>query len=149
MRRIYSRFGVWLFLVLFAGTFNPSLAGSLEDVKPQGIIATSPEANTSGVDPNTPISVTFLEGINPLTLNPDMIRLYHLGGSEDLAIPGKVKYYDMTNTAYFIPDNDLSPATNYKVVIERSVEIASGGILKAGYFWEFSTRISTGGCGGA
>ncbi len=149
MRRIYSGFGVWLFLVLFAGAFNPLLAGSLEDVKPPGIIATAPEANTSGVDTNTPISVTFLEGIDPLTQNPDIIRLYHLEGSEYLAISGKMKYDDMTNTAYFIPDNDLSPATNYKVVIERSEEIASGGVLRAEYSWEFSTRIGTGGCGGS
>ncbi|HLG30641.1 MAG TPA: Ig-like domain-containing protein [Candidatus Brocadiales bacterium] len=149
MRRIYSGLEVWLFLVLFAGAFNPLLAGSLEDIRPQGIIVTSPEGNTSGVDPNTPISVTFSEGINPLALNPDLIHLYQMEGSEDLAILGKIKYDNMTKKAYFIPEKDLYPATNYKVVIERDVEIDSGGVLKAGYSWEFTTRIGTGGCGGS
>ena len=149
MGRIYSGLGVWLFLVLFAGAFNPLLAGSLEDIRPQGIIATSPEGNTSGVDVNTPISVTFSEEMNPLTLNPDMIHLYQLEGSEDFAIPGKMKYDVKIKTAYFTPDNDLSPATNYKVVIGKDLEIASGGVLKSGYSWEFTTRIGTGGCGGA
>ncbi len=64
MRRIYPGFGVWLFLVLFPGSFNPLLAGSLDDVRP-GIIATSPEGNTTGVDVNTPISVTLSEGMDP------------------------------------------------------------------------------------
>ncbi len=149
MRRIYSGLGVWLFLVLFAGAFNPLLAGPLEDIRPHGIMATSPEGNTSGVDVNTPISATFSEGINQLALDPDMIHLYKLEGSEDLAIPGKVKYDAKTKTAYFNPEKDLSPATNYKVVIERDLEIESGGPLKAGYSWEFTTRIDTGGCGGS
>lgn len=149
MRRIYLGLGVWLFLVLFAGAFNQLLAGSLEDDKPSGIIATSPEGNTSEVDVNTPISVTFFEGINPLGLEPDTIRLYQSEGSEDLAIPGKIKYDDTTKTAYFNPEKDLSSATNYKVVMEKDLEIASGEVLKAGYSWEFTTRIGTGGCGGS
>lgn len=149
MRRIYSRLLVWLLLVLFAGAFNPLRAGSMEDIRPPGIIATSPEGNTSGVDVNGPISVTFSEGMNPFTLNPDMIHLYQSEGSEDLAIPGKVKYDLKTKTAYFNPEKDLSSATNYKVALEKDLEIASGGVLKAGYSWEFTTRIGTGGCGGS
>ncbi|MBI5747234.1 MAG: Ig-like domain-containing protein [Nitrospirae bacterium] len=149
MRRIYSGLGVWLFLVLFAGAYNPLLAGSLEDMRPHGIMATSPEGNTSGVDVNTPISATFSEGINHLTLDPDMIHLYKLEGSEDLAIPGKVKYDAKTKTAYFNPEKDLSSATNYKVVMEKDLEVASVGILKAGFSWEFTTQIGTGGCGGS
>lgn len=149
MRRIYSGLEVWLILVLFTGAFNPLLAGSLEDIRPRGIIVTSPEGNTSGVDPNTPISVTFSDGINPLTLDPDMIRLYQSEGYGDLAVLGKIKYDNMTKKAYFIPEKELSPATNYKVVIEMDVEIDSGEVLKAGYSWEFTTRIGTGGCGGS
>lgn len=149
MRRIYSVLALWLLLVLFPGSFNPLLAGSLEDIRPSGIIATSPEGNTSGVDVNTPISVTFSDGMNPLTLNPDMIHLYQLEGSDDFAIPGKMKYDVKTKTAYFNPEKDLSSATNYKVVMEKDLEIASGGPLKAGYSWEFTTRIDTGGCGGS
>lgn len=149
MRRIYPVFALWLFLLLLLGSFNLLLAGSLDDIRPQGIITTSPEGNTSGVDPNTPISVTFSEGIDPLTLNPDMIRLYQLEGPEDLAVLGKIKYDDMTKTVYFIPEEDLLPATNYKAVIEKDLAIASGRALNAGYSWEFSTRIGTGGCGGS
>ncbi len=127
MRRMYLGVGVWLFLVLFAGAFNPLLAASLEDISPHGITATSPEGNTSGVDINTPVSVTLSEGINPLALDPNMIRLYQMEASEDLAIPGKMKYDVKTKTAYFNPEKDLSSATNYKVVMEKDLEIASGG----------------------
>lgn len=149
MRMIYPAVALWLHLVLFPGAFNPLLAGSLVDNKPPEIIATSPEGNTSGVDINSSISVTISEGMNPLTLNADMIHLYKLEGPEDIAIQGKVKYDVKTKTAYFIPDNDLSPATNYKVVIGKDLDDTAGGALKDVYSWEFSTRISTGGCGGS
>ena len=90
MRMIYPVVALWLHLVLFPVAFNPLLAGSLVDNKPPEIIATSPEGNTSGVDINSSISVTISEGMNPLTLNADMIHLsLQVGRTRRYCHPGK------------------------------------------------------------
>lgn len=111
--------------------------------------STSPEEEISGADIATLISVTFSEDIDPSTLTPDTFYLYSMDSLEEFAIPGKIRYDAGSRTVTFIPDGDLSYSTNYIVTLAEDVRTLSGRRLEPGYSWRFTTRNSTGGCGGS
>ena len=134
---------------LLVGLCDPLLAQSTDTIRPLAIVSTSPEESTSGIDVNTPVSITFAEDIDPSTLTPDNFYLYSMDNLAEFTIPGKIRYDAESRTVYFIPDGDLSYSTNYVVTVEGGVKTISGRTLDSGYSWRFTTRNSTGGCGGS
>lgn len=140
--------GVLISVALTAGLYDPAVAGS-GGARPSVIASTSPEEGISGTDIAISISVTFSEDIDPSTLTPDTFYLYSMDNLEEFAIPGKIRYYAGSRTVTFIPDSDLSYSTNYIVTLAEDVRTLSGRRLEPGYSWRFTTRNSTGGCGGS
>lgn len=113
------------------------------------IISTNPEDSTVGVDVNTPISITFSEDTDLSGMNSEMIHLYRLDNSEKINIPGKVNLDASSRTVYFIPEGDLSYSTNYILIMERGVKPASWNTFESDFSLRFTTKNSTGGCGGS
>jgi len=140
--------GALIYAALAVGFYNTAFAGS-DSTRPSYIVAISPEEDTSGADISIQISITFSEDIDPSTLTPDTFYLYSMDNLEEFPIPGKIRYDNSSRTATFIPDGDLSYSTNYIVILTEDVRTLSGNSIGKAYSWRFTTRNSTGGCGGS
>ena len=116
---------------------------------PVTVIATSPEKNTRGTDIDIMISVTFSRTVDISSLNNTTFIVYIAGEYNDIIVNGAVVYDADTNTAYFIPDGELSYSTNYKIVVTPDIKDTEGRNLLSEYIWEFTTKNAYGGCGGS
>jgi hypothetical protein len=81
-----------------------------------------PRDGEVGVEPNTPITLTFNKGIAPRTISPMTFTLYDQQGS---AIPGTITYDDATQTAILLPMSALNQNSTYAVRLKGG----SQGIL--------------------
>ena len=113
------------------------------------IITASPEPDMRGIDANSRIGVTFSKSIDISSLNNSTVIVYIVGEVNDITVPGELAYDTDSNTAYFIPDGELSYSTNYRVVVTPAVRDTEGNNLPSEYIWEFTTKNDFGGCGGS
>ncbi|MEK6713901.1 MAG: Ig-like domain-containing protein [Nitrospirota bacterium] len=113
------------------------------------IITASPEPDTRGIDTNSRIGVTFSKSIDISSLNNSTVIVYIVGEFNDVTVHGELTYDSDTNTAYFIPDGELSYSTNYRIVVTPDVKDTEGNNLTSEYIWEFTTKNAFGGCGGS
>jgi len=113
------------------------------------IITASPEPDMRGIDANSRIGVTFSKSIDISSLNNSTVIVYIVGEVNDITVPGELAYDTDSNTAYFIPDGELSYSTNYRVVVTPAVRDTEGNNLPSEYIWEFTTKNAFGGCGGS
>ena len=116
---------------------------------PITVIAASPEPNTRGTDIDTMISVTFSRTVDISSLNNTTFIVYIAGEYNDMIVPGAIGYVSDTNTAYFIPDSELSYSTNYRIVLTPDIKDTEGRNLPSEYILEFTTKNAFGGCGGS
>src|SRR3972149_6012452 len=90
------------------------------------IITASPEPDMRGIDANSRIGVTFSKSIDISSLNNSTVIVYIVGEVNDITVPGELAYDTDSNTAYFIPDGELSYSTNYRVVVTPAVRDTEG-----------------------
>ena len=116
---------------------------------PLTVVATSPAPNTRGTDIDTVISVTFSAAVDISSLNNTTFIVYIAGEYNDIIVHGTVGYDSDINTAYFIPDSELSYSTNYMIVVTLDIKDTEGRNLSSEYILEFTTKNAFGGCGGS
>lgn len=95
--------------------------------------ATSPLNNATGVALNQPLSVTFSEAMNPLTITTSSLTLKQ--GANVIA--GTVSYTD--KTAKFTPTALLTAGLVYTASITTAAKDVAGNALAANTTWNFTT----------
>ncbi len=124
--RLLSLFSVLFILFISACTDD-------NDLKSPTVTTTSPENNATNVARNNPVTITFSEAMDPLTINSSTIIIKQ-GASE---VPGVVTY-DGT-TATFIPTDNFSALTEYSVTVTTNVKTLAGKAFDANSITSFTT----------
>ena len=100
--------------------------------------AVAPAANAAGVALNAPVTVTFNEGMDPLTLTASSFTLQQ-GGS---AVPAGLTF-GTGNTVTLTPASPLAPGALCTATLSTQVKDLQGNPLAATYVWTFTTVAAT------
>jgi hypothetical protein len=113
-----------------SGTGNPSLT-------PPTVTSVTPLSGSTGVCPSTTvITATFIEAMNPATINTTTFTLTGAGGA---SVAGAVTYVASTNVATFTPSGALTANTAYTATITTGAKNQFGIGLAANFVWTFTT----------
>jgi hypothetical protein len=96
------------------------------------VIAVAPPNGAIGVCPNTVITATFSEAMNPLTLNTTTFTVAP-------SVTGTVAMDGTNKIATFTPSSDLALNTLYTATITTGAQDASGNPLASNFVWTFTT----------
>ncbi|MDD5224148.1 MAG: Ig-like domain-containing protein, partial [bacterium] len=107
--------------------------GEIPDTTPPEVSSTTPLNGAAEVALNAPITATFSEEMNPLTISTTTFSL--LNGTTP--VPGAVTYVGVT--ALFIPTVPLAPNTLYTARFNNMVKDLAGNVMAANYVWTFTT----------
>ncbi len=125
-----------------ASSYSWSFTTAANGCNPPPMIASvTPLAGATGVCPNSPITVTFNEAMNPATINATSITLTGPGTATD---PGVVTYMTSSNTATLVPATALTAGTLYTASVGTSAQDIYGNSLASSYSWSFT--IAANGC---
>ncbi|MGZ4156399.1 MAG: N,N-dimethylformamidase beta subunit family domain-containing protein, partial [Bacteroidia bacterium] len=118
--------------------FNTTVA---PDTIPPTITATSPAANATGVNINSPVSATFSEAIDVSTLNTSSFLLLDASST---SVPATVSYNAATRTAILSPISPLAYLTTYTVTVKggtgyQRIKDVEGNALANDSSWTFTT----------
>ena len=107
------------------------------DTTPPGVQSVTPAANTSGVDPKSPVTATFNEAINPATINGTSMELLDPSSSP---VAATVSYVSANNTATLTPNTALLDSTTYTVLLKGgTIRDVAGNAMVSNYTWSFTT----------
>jgi hypothetical protein len=109
------------------------------DTRPPRVGSADPAANGTGVAPNSKVSVTFDEPVDPLTVNTGSILLKDDLGS---AVAGTVAYDAATWKATLTPATNLAYGKSYTATVKSGtagVTDLAGNRLALDYNFTFST----------
>jgi hypothetical protein len=107
------------------------------DAGPPVAVSYTPQRDAVGVDPSTPIRITFSEPLDESTLTPSNVVVYRFDGGGD--VPGTIAYEPASNTLAYRPAGPLSPATKY-VVYVTGLKDATGVPQEENVSLIFTTR---------
>ena len=144
MRR-YSNSKIWfmaLLLVVFnTGCNDPDKnAGALHGLVPPTVTSVAPPNNAIGACPNTIVTATFSEAMNPATINGTTFTVSGPGGA---AVTGVVTYVASSDTAIFTPSSTLALNTAYTGTITTGVKDMFGNAMTSNFVWTFTTGNTT------
>ncbi len=104
--------------------------GNFLVVKPLKVVKTSPREKIQNVSKKTEVELTFNKGLKPLFLASYIkIKPYQ---------EGKFEFVDK-QTIKFKPKLALSTDTNYKIIVDRTIEAQDGAILEDDFVLRFKT----------
>jgi Bacterial Ig-like domain len=141
-----------LFTMNFEGRLRAGAAGSIAiiaamlagcgestapDTTPPAVISTLPSSSASAVLITNPVTVTFSEPMNPITVNATSVAL-KLASSGAL-VDGTVTYDAGTNTAKFTPRSTLAYGTSYTIAVTSSASDVAGNGLASPFSTSFTT----------
>lgn len=115
----------------FVWTFTS--AASADTTRPT-VTFTAPVPGATGVNPNSNITATFSEAMDPASFTTASFTLSH--GASDA---GTVTYTDSGNVATFNPLQDLLVSTEYTATITNDAEDLAGNAMSVAYVWTFTT----------
>jgi hypothetical protein len=143
MRR-YNNHTIWftfLLLILGAGCSDPDKnAVAIPGVTPPKVVSVAPPNGANGACPNTIVTATFSEAMNPSTINA---TTFTLTGPGTTSVPGQVTYTASSNTATFTPASTLALNALYTATITTGVKDAFGNALASNFVWSFTTGTTT------
>ncbi|MDB5309385.1 MAG: hypothetical protein JWO38_3587 [Gemmataceae bacterium] len=103
------------------------------DTTPPTVVGVTPANNSTGVLPNTPITVTFSEAVDPTTIT------LVVKDASNAVVPGTLTYDPTAFVASFTPAAPLPPAATYTATVSGAKDL-SGNSLAAAVTWSFKTR---------
>jgi hypothetical protein len=124
--------------VTAVGANTPRIAPvplTVVDTTPPTVTATLPAANAANVDPETVVTATFSEAIDPATLTPSTFGLQWVSSTT-------VTYDPTTRTATLKPSSPLAAATTYTATVKggvAGVRDLAGNALSTDIAWSFTT----------
>jgi hypothetical protein len=114
-----------------AGPTSPPL-----DTTAPTVSSTNPTDGATGV---TTITATFSESMTISTITGATFSLHGPGAAD---VSGIVSYGDLSNTARFVPNSNLTPGATYTATITTGVEDASGNAMAVNKVWTFTTSAA-------
>jgi hypothetical protein len=147
--REYNSHKIWFiaFLLLIVGTgcSDPDKAGTNPGLTPPTVTSVAPPSGSAGVCPNTVVTATFSEAMNPATINTTTFTVTAIlqAGTPPVAVTGVVTYAASSNTATFSPSSALALDTVYTATITTGALDAYGIALTSNFVWSFTTGDTT------
>jgi hypothetical protein len=144
MRR-YNNHKIWviafLLLIFGAGCSDPDKnTGTIAGVTPPTVISVAAPAGATGACPNTIVTATFSEAMNPSTINATTFTVTGPGAAP---VAGQVTYDASSNTAIFTPSSTLALNTVYTATITTGAKDLFGNALGSNFVWSFTTGNTT------
>lgn len=138
-------FAVLLLLVITTACGDPDKSnGGLLGLVPPTVLSVAPPNGSTGVCPNTIVTATFSEAMDPATLTTSTFTLKTAAGT---SAGGTVSYDAASKTAIFTPSASLALSTGYTATITSGAKDAYGNALASDFPWSFTTGIAS--CTGA
>jgi Ice-binding-like/Bacterial Ig-like domain len=103
---------------------------------PPAVISVAPAAAAVGVCPNTVVTATFNEAMNPATVNATTMKL---AGPGVTPVAGVVTLDVTGRIASFTPASDLALSTTYTATVTTGAQDLSGNGLASNFVWSFTT----------
>jgi len=122
----------------FISTFATAAA---PDVTPPTVVSTVPTDGAATVAINAPITATFSESMDPLTITTGTFTLKTTAGA--VPVTGTVSYDAGTKTATFTPSSPLSNNTSYTATVTNGVKDLAGNNMVANKVFTFTTVADT------
>lgn len=119
-------------------TFTESLPTPGDTTAPT-VASTSPVTNAVNVAPQSNVTVTFSESMNPSSVSTSTLMLKD---SANVVVPAVVSYNSSNRTATLTPNSTLSFSSTYTVTVKGGgggVSDEAGNVLASNYIWSFST----------
>ena len=121
----------------FVWTFTTGDAPCLPG--PPTVVFVTPPTGAAGVCPNTVVTATFSEAMNPSTINT---TTFTLTGPGTTPVVGVVTYDSSSYTATFTPSSILALDTLFTATITTGAQDPSGNALASNYVWTFTTALA-------
>ena len=121
----------------FVWTFTTGDAPCLPG--PPTVVFVTPPTGATGVCPNSVVTATFSEAMNPSTINT---TTFTLTGPGTTSVAGSVTYDVSSYTATFTPSSILALDTLFTATITTGVQDPSGNALASNYVWTFTTALA-------
>ena len=126
-----------LLCVFSTGCNDPDRnGGAINGLTSPTVTSAVPPNATFGACPNTIVTATFSEAMNPATITNTTFTLTGPGSS---AVAGAVTYDAASDTAIFTPTSSLALNTLYTGTITTGVRDSFGNALAANFVWTFTT----------
>src|SRR6202790_1572595 len=126
----------FLLLMAGAGCSDPDKqTGATSGVTAPTVISVSPAAGAAPSCPNSIVTATFSEAMNPATIDGSTFTVTAAGA----AVTGQVTYDAADDTAIFTPSNSLAISTAYTATITTGAHDMYGNALAANFVWTFTT----------
>ena len=137
----YSNFKICfiavLLLVFSTGCNDPDKsAGAIKGLTPPTVTSVAPPNGTIGACPNTIVTATFSEAMNPATITS---ATFTITGPASASVMGAVTYDAPSDTAIFTPSSTLALSTAYTATITTGAKDSFGNALASNFVWTFTT----------
>src|ERR1700722_497505 len=130
-----------LLIILIIGATGCSDSGSSNKTPtPPTVVSAAPPSVAASACPNTMITATFSEGMNPATING---TTFTLAGPGVAAVAGTVSYNLGSKTATFSPSASLALNTIYTATVTTGAQDTFANALAANFVWTFTTGNTT------
>jgi hypothetical protein len=103
-------------------------------------MSAAPPTGAAGACPNTIVTATFSEAMNPTSIDGTTFTLTATGATP---VAGQVTYDVPSNTATFTPSSTLALSTLYTATITTGATAVSGTALASNFVWTFTTGSTT------
>ena len=104
---------------------------------PPTVTSVTPPNGATGVCPNTLVTASFSEAMNPATINT---TTFTLTGPGTTPVTGVVTYAG--STATFTPSSPLALSTLYTATITTGAQDLAGDPLASNFVWTFTTSVT-------
>jgi hypothetical protein len=128
----------FLLLIGTTGCSDPDKSSVAPGLTSPTVIAVAPPIGAAGACPNTIVTATFSEAMNPATINTST---FTLTGPNNASVPGQVTYNAGSNTAIFTPSASLALGTMYTATMTTGAKDAFGNALASNFVWGFATGV--------
>lgn len=111
------------------------ITASIADTSPPQVLNVNPSDGATGVDPNTHVSVTFNEPINPFTVNAGTFTVSING----IPHSGRISFSDQDTKAIFTPDQPFPLLSLVQVTLEAGIIDLAGNAIPSPFTSLFTT----------
>src|ERR1700676_2086520 len=126
----------FLLLMAGAGCSDPDKqTGATSGVTAPIVSSTAPVAGAAASCPNTIVTATFSEAMNPASIDGATFTVTAAG----TAVAGQVTYDAPDNVAIFTPASSLAVNTLYTATITTGAHDMFGNALASNFVWTFTT----------
>jgi hypothetical protein len=107
------------------------------DTTPPTVQSVSPAANAIGVDPQSQVTATFSEPLDPTTVSGSSMQLFDPSSS---LVASAITYNSGNSLATLTPNAALLNSVTYTVVLKGGfIKDVAGNALSSDYTWSFTT----------